>query len=49
MRHYYQGPAVLDSVYRENRSWLKDVCWEAVGALVFLVAFWGLVILAFCM
>lgn len=52
MKLMYQGPAPLDPMHvrrQRRRTWFKDICWEAVGVVITLGAFWLFIILMFCM
>ena len=52
MKLMYQGPAPLDPMHvrrQRRRAWVKEVCWEALGALATVVAIWALIILMFVM
>ena len=52
MKCMYQGPAPLDPMHvqrQKRRAWFKEICWEAVGVIVILAAFWAFIILMFVM
>ena len=50
MKLMYQGETPIESTVRiKRRAWFKEVCWEAVGVIVTLAAFWAFIILKFCM
>ena len=50
MKLMYQGETPLESTVRiKRRAWFKEVCWEAVGVIVTLAAFWLFIILMFVM
>lgn len=51
MKLLYQGNG-LDPQHvkrQRRRSWFASVCWEAVGVIVILAAFWLFIILMFSM
>ena len=50
MKLMYQGETPLESTVRiKRRAWFKEICWEAVGVIVALVACWLFIILMFVM
>ena len=52
MKLLYEGKSPLDSMHvrrQKRRAWFKEICWEAVGVIMFLVAFWVFIILMFVM
>ena len=50
MKLMYQGETPLEStVHIKRRALFKEICWEAVGVLVVLVACWAFIILMFVM
>ena len=52
MKLLYDGKTLFDPMHvrrQKRRAWLKDTCWEFVGALAFLGALWLFVILMFVM
>ena len=50
MKLMYQGETPLESAVRiKRRAWFKEICWEAVGVIVILAAFWAFIILMFVM
>ena len=50
MKLMYQGETPLESTVRiKRRAWFKEICWEAVGVIVILAAFWAFIILMFVM
>ena len=52
MKQLYQGPAPLDPLHvrrQKRRAWFKEICWELVGTVLLLAAFWGFTILMFVM
>ena len=52
MKLLYSGDTPLDPLRirrQRRRAWVKEVCWEALGALATVVAIWALIILMFVM
>ena len=50
MKLMYQGETPLESTVRiKRRAWFKEICWEVVGVIVILAAFWAFIILMFVM
>ena len=50
MKLMYQGETPLESTVRiKRRAWFKEICWEVVGVVVTLAAFWSFIILMFVM
>ena len=51
MKLLYQGNG-LDPQHvqrQRRRTWFYSVCWEAIGVLVFCLAFWAFIVLMFVM
>ena len=48
MKLMYQGETPLH-VRRSRRDWFKEICWDLVGVLLTLGAFWAFIILMFVM
>ena len=52
MKLMYQGETPLDPMHvrrQRRRTWFKEICWEAVGVIVILAAFWAFIIFMFCL
>jgi hypothetical protein len=52
MKLLYEGKSPLDPMHvrrQKRRAWIKEICCEAVGAIVVLAAFWAFIILMFLM
>lgn len=50
MKLMYQGPSPLESTVRiKRRSWFKEICWDLVGVIITLGAFWLFIIFMFCL